>query len=336
LSVKLALSGGLGTYVAQAGISFDLNGKLQQSSRLIFTSVPSTSLSGSAVHLTQLSLTLQGNTGAPAHPLVTNPSACPATSVTATTTATASDGSSAQAVTPYPVTNCAAVQVSQTLDASFTDPTAGHLTNATVTTSFPLGSSAVSGVSFGYGQGLGYNWGGAIGDTSTDACPVTSNNNAPSFDPSSCPPQAKIGTVTLTSPLFAAPLSGKLYVVQKSPVPLLAYDVNAGGARFRASIAQSFPQIDPNCDPTDVDSGTTCYSQIQITMTTPPIPLTQISIAYSGDAGRMAASGNFLSTNILALESGPCVSPKALTTKATALRGTPNPAASTSVSVANC
>jgi hypothetical protein len=120
----------------------------------------------------------------------------------------------------------------------------------------------------------------AFGDT-LDQCPASAAPNASSiFDPTNCPPQSFVGTMTINTPLLPTPLTGKVYLITKAPLPWLGVAFDQPGISVRLTGVTSTPQVDPTCDPTDLDTNPLgCVSQISIVFNSlPDVPMTGIQL----------------------------------------------------------
>ncbi|MBI5311218.1 MAG: hypothetical protein HZB14_09395 [Actinobacteria bacterium] len=192
----------------------------------------------------------------------------------------------------YAAIACTALSFEPTFDETFSNPAAGELTQSTFTTNLPLGSSAIKRLALYLTPTLGWDF-PAMG-TTADRCPASSITSPPNpiFTPTSCPPQARVGSVSMTTPLLAAPVTGALYIIEKSPLPWLGIAIDQAGAGLYSALAQSAPQVDVACDP--IETGW-CPSQIAITVLgLPEIPLTELQLKF-GHEGRVGANGSALS-----------------------------------------
>lgn len=323
VAISVDIPGAMGSVTIQGGLKFNFNGSAQQAEQLEFTSIPSETSNANPLQITQLSFTLSGATGAPDHPLVTNPSSCPTTAATVTTTASAGDGSTAQAVTAYPVTTCASIPATMTTDISLSNPIAGQNTNLTAAQYYPPGSSAVRNFSVRFDRSLSYSYQGTSWALA-DRCPSFASGypgSTATFDPAACPPQAKVGTVEFTSPALPTPLTGDLYIVSGGMFGFYGYSVDSGGVSLRGTGILGVTQVDPNCNSGEPDYDF-CQQQFGVTLTAPAIPLTQAKMSFGGAQGRATSTGKLLSTDIwYVMGSGGCSSPNNFTAVAGFLKG---------------
>lgn len=309
ISMDLQFDGGLGSVVAQGAFDLDNLGTTQPNQTIVFGDIPHLTSTGNVVSLTDLTITLSGTVGSPPYPLVTNPSTCPATAMVATSVVTAVDNTTAQASAAYPATDCNLLPFAPTFDEVFTNPNAGAPTNATFTVDLPLGSSSLKRLALKLAPDVWTNF-SATGEPS-DMCPTSSlpNPSNPIFNPTNCPSQAQIGSVSLTTPLVAAPVTGALYIVHKSPIPAFGIALQQGAIGFFLGGYESYPQVDVSCN---IEETGWCQTQISVTLSgLPEMPVTNLQIAF-GHAGRVSNSGYQLSSeffNFAPAGDSSCVSP---------------------------
>ncbi|MGH2906046.1 MAG: hypothetical protein ACRDKI_04685 [Solirubrobacterales bacterium] len=288
LSIKLAVSGGRGNLIAQG--SFDLNniGVNQPNQRIVFSNFPTATKFGFPVHFTQLRLVLASS-------FVTNPSTCPSPASSVTVNAVATDGSIAQATASYPTTGCDTLPFSAGFSQSLSNPNAGQATNATYTVDVPAGSSSIGIFDVTLPPFLSLNL-LAFG-SAPNRCPAANLSGtalAPTFTASGCPAQAKIGTVSIKTPLAAAPLTGNIYVVSHSPLIGLGLSAKLGGVTFNQGVFLKAQYVDPSCDV----SVEFCEQQFVLDLPgLPEAPISQLSIAF-GTAPWAGSGGSTLSGQI--------------------------------------
>ncbi|MFY9265605.1 MAG: hypothetical protein WAO61_09305 [Solirubrobacterales bacterium] len=143
IAITLRVDGDRGTVVAQGSLRLDNMRTNQPRQRIRFAKIPRVTSTGAAFALTELTMSMGGWPSASEYPLVTNPSSCPTSAYSATSTAKAYDNTSSRSSSAYPTTGCADLQFSPTFDETFSDPIAGHSTDATFTIGMPLGHSSV-------------------------------------------------------------------------------------------------------------------------------------------------------------------------------------------------
>lgn len=116
------------------------------------------------------------------------------------------------------------------------------------------------------------------------------------FDASTCPDSSFIGTLQLVITGVTHITYGKIYLVDRSPLPRLAVDMKVsytGGPAsmdFQTFIELDLPKVDPNCDPMTHPDG---YCQLRVRMTMDNLPNIGITGGYValGRSGRVGVSG---------------------------------------------
>ena len=323
------VSGNLGDIYATAGL------RLNDQARNLVIDIPSipnatfangSSAGGTPFHITEVSLTVHGDTGGAANPLITNPHFCNDGAelfdarpdfqnfVGSGTGYFGGDTNNIGPITvPYVVDNCVSVPFAPTLDLSLTEPTAGSSTGINATVALPSENSSLRGVQVRLPSYIALNFPsfGVASDmcSGADDGSGSANNVSPdgtfpayyAFDASSCPPQAQIGTATLTTPLLPDPVTGYVYLIDKAPVPWLGISVtpeipgNPQGVNIGLVGFNATPQEDPGCV-----SG--CQLIVQSTFSsTPDVPVSSIALSLGGITGRISdGPGNpELNPNIL-------------------------------------
>jgi hypothetical protein len=245
LAFKGTISGSRGDIVAQGNIALLNNGTNQQ---LILDNMPTQSSTGVAFHILSTDVTLNGDVGGAAHPLLTNPSYCgtPAGSGTglyapfvagtnpngykgqfhtfvsdavsyAATTATSSVSS--------PVTGCSNTlpPYDPTLTESLTNSNAGGTSAMSMNVSVPADQSTTQRFLIKQPPKIGINF--ASEGTGAAMCPAASTPSTGAagvgtspFDVSTCPAQARIGQAKIVTPVFDAPVIADIYLVNRVPI----------------------------------------------------------------------------------------------------------------------
>jgi hypothetical protein len=291
LSFKVVLPNNLGDVIAFAHVNLVNNGFNQQ---IVIPNVPNQTSSGKRFHITNFVLFFDGDLGSPNNPFITNPSSCPATPQTIVGNATAYDGATAPTVNvPYPVTGCATVPFQPTINQTFSNPVAGGESGVTATLNLPLNHSAIFRLRMLEPPKIGANF-PAFG-ASADQCPSASapSANPPlgtvPFNPATCPAQARVGTMTVTTPLLPTPLTGNVYLIAKTPLPWFGVDLQkVPGITVRLIGVTSTPQVDPTCPP-DLEF---CQTQIAVLFgNIPDVPATQVVFDLSGSLGPRTGVG---------------------------------------------
>lgn len=280
--------------------------------KLVFGAIPATGTSSTAISLTELRLSFEGEVGSPAKPVLTNPSSCPSPAKTITTVATSSASTTANASQGYPVTGCSSMSFAPTLEHEFSPTVPDAIPYGSLSVDLPLGHSAIKNLAFklppfvwlnapGYGQ---------TGDR-CNASALTGQAANFNFRPSFCPPQAKIGTIEMTTPLLGVPITGSLYLVNRSTLGGIGVALNNGGAVFNIGGVNTYPQVAASCDP--VGDPTSCMTQFVFTLyNIPEIPITHFKLSF-GNPGRTSILDYQLPDSILRMapaEAPECTSPQ--------------------------
>jgi hypothetical protein len=268
-------------------------------------------------HLEKMRIDLVSDLDGPKPPLLTNPSSCSTLTVNAQFTSWQSSSATVADQTPPTTTDCSTAKFAPSVEMVASNTQAGSLTGLTAQIDFPTGSATAKSVRSYLPAGFAPNF-PSFG-AQADQCPAsTATLASSSFDPTACPAQAKIGTVTLTTPLLADPVVGDVWLINKSPLPWLGIDINPGvspsnpkGVIIRLSGVTATPQLDPTCDPLTDPSGQ-CQSQISVLFNNiPDAPVTSMTLSMDGPdrtgVGNTTLSGKILS---IATASDPMCQPK--------------------------
>jgi hypothetical protein len=286
--------------------------------RLTANDLPRQTSNNDEFHLLSGTVTIKGDTGGAANPLITNPHFCGPFNpnrrspggVTANHfwgTATSWEGNITPEVSaPYSVVNCAAIPFNPTISSSFSTVAAGESTTMNTSVTLPNDNSPLRAVSmklpsfiapdftaFGPASdqcSAGAYTGGATGSYSQTASAFgTSVIAYREFTPVNCPPQARIGTATITSPLVPGTLTADVYLSNSSPIPNIGIYVdptkygNPQGIKIGVFGTSSTPQVDPLCDPL-FDA---CPTQISVIFTSlPDVPVSSLELTFGGVTGR--------------------------------------------------
>jgi hypothetical protein len=138
---------------------------------------------------------------------------------------------------------------------TFSNPTAGSSSAATWDWSFPAQPSNLKMLRINESPDVSLNPAGL----GTQFCSPTAWPTLTSpFDPSLCPPGAKIGSFTIKSPSYSAPATGDVYIIAPTGslgLPKIGVDVrpttapgNPAGVNVNFGFTMSLPQQDPTCD----------------------------------------------------------------------------------------
>ena len=315
------ISGDLGDVRAVGGL------RLTDQARNItveLTDIPRATTTGNRFHLLSGNLTVFGDAGPDdSKPLITNPHFCNddledfsarPNQKQFVGTGEGYDGAYTDPITvDYIVDNCASIPFAPALDVSLSNPVAGSSTGLSASMSVPTGHSTLRALQVRLPSYVALNF-PSFG-VSSDMCSGSddgsgsANNWSPegtfpsyySFDSSTCPPQSRVGTATLVTPLLDQPLTAYVYLIDKTPVPWLGLEVdpsipgNPQGVKIGIVGFNSTPQEDPGCT-----SG--CQLVVQSTFSSlPDVPLTSVDLEIGGIADRVSdGPGNpILNPNIL-------------------------------------
>jgi len=240
---------------------------------------------------------VHGSEGSP-YPLLTNPSSCAAGQFSATFGDTQGT-KTAPASIPLQATDCASLPFNPAITQTFSSTAAGTLSGISASVSIPTNNSSFRILQVTEPPAIGPNF-PSFG-ASEDQCPASAAPTSNSmFDPSGCPASALVGTMTILSPLLDVPLEGKVYLINRSPLPWLGVALDGAGVHVRLVGSTGLPQVDPTCDPLFDPSGA-CATQIQVTFgNLPDLQATNISFSIDGP-DRTTAGGNTLSGKILTI-----------------------------------
>lgn len=245
--------------------------------------------------LKRIMIDLRSDQASSFEPLLTNPSKCGQVAVSGS--ATSYDGSGVSIVDSDPETidrceTTALTILSADMRAlgSGATPAAGEEVGVETQLTFPEDSPSLRAVEVQLPPMLGPNF-PAFG-SSADQCPTAAAPSAlASFVPSMCPPQAIVGTATITTPLLPDPLVGDVYLIEKSPIPWLGIDVSPGpahpgnpaGVAIRLIGTTATPQVDPACDPL-LDPNGYCQTRIVARFTNlPDAPIRSVHVLVNRD-----------------------------------------------------
>jgi hypothetical protein len=208
--------------------------------KISVTDAPRQTSTGVRFHVRSVSLTINGDTGGAANPLLTNPHFCGVVFGSRPDqkrfygTGVGYNGSvTPKVIAPYVVDNCAAVAFSPTVSYALSNPQAEATTAITADVNVPFDHSPIRGLTVKLPPFVAPGF-PSFGVTS-DQCPHGSQTNVSpagttpqylSFTPTSCPPQARVGLMRITSPSLDNPLWGDVYLINASPIPYLGIDIN--------------------------------------------------------------------------------------------------------------
>lgn len=202
---------------------------------------------------------------------------------------------------PYQATGCSTLPFAPTIEQILTDPTAGAMTGVNATVTIPAGNSAVRALRVNEPPSIGPNF-PSFGQMA-DQCPSSAAPLPTSvFDPTLCPPQSYVGTMTIDTPLLPYELTGDVYLINKSPLPWMGVVFEEPGISVHLTGVTATPQVDPSCDPA-TDPWGFCQTQISILFNNvPDVPMSKISMALDGPA-RTGVGGASLPGQVLRVAS---------------------------------
>lgn len=279
----------LGTFVATGGAFLVNNGRHQY---LELRNIPS-QISGTDINASRLEVDLEGSGG-----FLTNPSNCMLSDWDASGT-DQNDNDAAAFNVPFIATGCESLDFAPTLTQTLSNPVAGQTTGVTASLTLPAGHSAMQSIQVDEPRVIKPNF-PSFGSPQDQCSEAASPDPDSVFDPSGCPPQAIVGSMTITTPLLADPLQGTVYLIEKSPIPWLGVAFEAPGISVRLTGITSTPKVNPACNPIFTPGG--CPTRISILFSdVPDIPVTSIFLNLNGP-DRAGVDGT-LSGKILALAS---------------------------------
>jgi len=277
-----------GDMIVQGGAYLVDNGKSQY---INLRDVPN------VVGVTQINVTNLTTNFSGANEFLTNPSDC-TSAKSWQSSGTDWAGNTAQAFeVPFQATGCGSVPFTPTINQVLTNPSAGAETGVNATVTLGEGNSSIKALRVNEPPSLGPNF-PSFGQQ-TDQCPASSAPLPSSvFDSTNCPAQALVGTMTINTPLLPNPLTGQIYLINKSPLPWLGVKFDQPGISVRLTGVTSTPQVDPGCDPL-FDPNGFCQTQISILFNNvPDVPISSIDFALDGPS-RAGNGGASLSGKIL-------------------------------------
>lgn len=283
----------------------------------------------------EFKLHINGSAGSP-YPLLTNPSRCAAGQFDAILGDTEGNKSPARPIS-WTATGCESLAFAPTITQTFTNPVAGQVSGVVADIELPAGHSTFTQVRVNEPAFFGANL-DAFGAVD-DQCPASAAPSSQSiFDPKDCPPQSVIGTMSVDSPLLEEPLTGKVYLIFRTPLQWLGVDLKGDGISVRLVGASSLPQVDPGCLPEEQPTGE-CQTQIQVSFgNLPDLPLSRIRLNLDGGP-RTSVSGRQLPGEILTVASPShqtCVGTDTARTTFRANSAAPNVVADQAVSIFGC
>ncbi|HEV7948564.1 MAG TPA: hypothetical protein VGP24_02230, partial [Glaciihabitans sp.] len=271
------ISGDLGDIFAIGNLAINDQGR---NLRLKVDSVPRFTTTNKRFHVNSVSLTVNGDTGGATNPLITNPHFCGAIFGSRPDqkrfygTGTSYEGNTTpKVIAPYVVDNCPAIGFNPTISYSLSNPQAEATTGMTADVNIPFDHSPIRGLTVKLPPFIAPGF-PSFGVTA-DQCPNGSQTNVSppsttpqylSFDPTNCPPQARVGLMKITTPLLDNPLFGDVYLINASPIPYLGIDINPN------VVVPAGQQPNPQGVTIGLVGTTTTLQYLPATVSDPPEP----------------------------------------------------------------
>jgi hypothetical protein len=248
----------------------------------------------------EFTMNVNGSQGSP-YPLLTNPSRCAAGNFSAVFGDTEGNKTPAQTI-PYQATGCESLAFEPTISQTFSDLTAAAEVGLTTRIELPLGHSSMSSATVLEPAPMGPNF-PAFG-RAADRCPGSAAPDATGlFDPTNCNSASVVGTMSIDTPLLTTPLTGSVYLINKSPVPWLGVKLVGEGILVRLYGETKLVKVDPGCGLSNPNEF--CPTRVEVKLQNlPDVPLTAIDLDLN-KPDRLGLNGVTLSSKLLVLpESG--------------------------------
>jgi hypothetical protein len=277
-----------GDLIVQGGAYLVENGKYQY---IDLRSIPTT-VGSTQINVTNLTTNFTG-----ANKFLTNPSSCTNDKSWVSSGTDWAGNNAAVFNVPFQATGCASVPFAPTINQVLSNPAASQETGVNATVTLGADNSAIKTLRVNEPPSLGPNF-PSFGQQS-DQCPASAAPTAVSvFDATNCPAQSVVGSMTINTPLLPTPLTGTVYLINKSPLPWIGVKFDQPGIAVRLTGVTSTPQVDPACDPLTQDEGF-CQTQISILFNNvPEVPISSIAMSLNGPS-RTGIGGTTLSGKIL-------------------------------------
>jgi hypothetical protein len=286
-----------GDIVATGGAFLVENGAHQY---LELRNIPNSFSNGHAFQAKKLTLHLDGVTSGGEN-FLTNPSNCDESAWDASSI-NHSDVETAAFNVPFQATGCENVPFGPQLLQTLSNPVAGQATGVNANlqmAAVPSGSivdrnSAVQSLTVLEPRVIAPNF-PSFGEP-TDQCSVSTVTEEGLFDPTGCPAQAKVGTMTINTPLLADPLEGTVWLIEASPIPWLGVVFDQPGINVSMVGITSTPKVNPSCNPLTTPGG--CPTRISISFDgVPDVQIDSIDMDLNGaDRDVLDGGGNVVNT----------------------------------------
>jgi hypothetical protein len=289
--VGMVVSAGLGTTTAEGPVT--IRTQPDVGANVTFANLPQ-SINGIAVTVTGIQLTLDGTVNG--KPFTRNPTSCAPASTGISVSSYGAPSTPATAQSSFTPTGCASLPYGPAVSGTATVAGWDGQTALTSTIAQAAGEAATSQSRLTLPFGLVPRW-----DVYSRACSAS--------DVSTCPASATVGNATVSTPLSAQPLSGRVVLV-------------SSGGSSTPGVALVFPAPFGI-----VISGTNSVSSQGFTTTfthMPDVPMSSVSVALAGGSDSLLKNGYSL-----------CVGKPTLSAGFTAQSGTTS-SASGPVAVTGC
>jgi hypothetical protein len=302
VAIKIPFAG-LGDYVATAGAYIVENGKALT---IDIRNIPNKIGGTTDMTATNLEFQLDGDTGN----FLTNASSCVASKFSAD--GTAWNGSIADlSSVPYASTGCTATfppfnpTVNQVFNGSTnplpaSTPAGDSLASVEATVLIPEGNATLRSMRVIEPAVLGPNFnsfGGTADKCSSDAA-VSVGVNVYEFNKTTCPTQAKVGTMVITSPLLPYTINGDVYLIEHSTLPWFGVSFSGQAGININIVGQTGLPDEAGCIPEDQPTGV-CPQTITVNFTgLPDIPFNKVVFSLNAP-DRTGAGGALIQGKIL-------------------------------------
>lgn len=240
---------------------------------------------------------VDGSKGSP-FPLLSNPTNCSAGNFS-TVIGSLSGSQSDPLARPFQATGCDSLPFAPTVTQQFgnlkasTDES-GETSNVVADVTLPASSSALSSIVISEPALAAPNF-ASFGEQRDQCSPGSISDSDPSaavnlvfrYTATACPESARIGTVTVSTPLLKDPLVGQVYWVNRSPLPW--FGVSLDNDRFKLNLVGV---ITTERDALGLTHVTVKFNNI------PDVPLSTVNFALNLP-DRIGKSGQVISGNLL-------------------------------------
>lgn len=243
------------------------------------------------INATGITVELDGST----NNLMTNPSHCNESSWLST--GVDWEGNDAEIFNiPFQATGCENVPFRPTFSQTIDNPVAGQATGVRATVTLEDDDSGIKRMVVVEPPSIAPNF-PAFGQPDDQCPPSAAPEGGSTFDPTVCPPQARVGTMAITTPLLPYVLEGDVYLIEASPIPWLGVSFTEPGISVRLTGITSTPKVVPTCNPLTTPGG--CRTQIAVDFDEiPDVPIKRVDFVLDGPS-RTGVGGITLSGKML-------------------------------------